>query len=158
VEALDRSRLGAAVGLITLAGAELAYLGLSIYLVKVTLDSTHLQQPDVSGVVVGMTGALAGAFGAGYAALLGVPAGVRDEAVRARRSSIGTLWRWIISALTLNNVLAAGVILYMLASAALGLTYLIRESESPGIVKTIAVAFGGYVIAYVGKAFADWRG
>jgi hypothetical protein len=153
---LNRGRLGLAVGLITVAGAELAYFALAIYLVKITRDSQHLHKPHVGGGVIGATGALAGAFGAGYAALLGVPADVKQEALRARQSSIKALWGWLKSALSLNNVLATGVIMYMLASAAIAVTYVIWEVESPGIVKTIAVGFGGYVIAYVGKAFADW--
>jgi hypothetical protein len=53
-------------------------------------------------------------------------------------------------------VLGAGVILYMVAGVLLGGTYVVREVESPGVVKAIAVAFGGYVIAYVGKAYSDW--
>jgi hypothetical protein len=152
---VNRGNLGAAVGLLSVAGAELAYLGLSIYLVVVTFQSTHLQQPNVGGAVVGATGALAGIFGAAYAALLGIPPAGGTEGLRDL-SAAGAVWRWIKSALSMNNVLAAGVILYLLASAALGATYLFREVESPGIVKTIAVAFGGYIVAYVGKAYADW--
>ena len=153
---MSRDRLAGAIGVLLIAGAELTYLGLAIYLVITTKQSQHLKTPNVSGVVVGMTGALAGAFGAGFAALLGVPAATTTREVEGR--GVANVWRWVVSALTANNVIAIGVLTYLCVGAALGLTYLIWEVESPGIVKTIAIAFGGYVIAYVGKAVSEWAG
>lgn len=66
--------------------------------------------------------------------------------------------RWLGGQFSLRNLLSLGVLLYMLAGAALGLTYLWNVKESPGVVKTISVAFGGYVIAYIGKAYKDYSG
>jgi len=152
---VSRDRLAGAIGVLLIGGAEVTYLGLAIYLIVTTIQSQHLKTPTVSGVVVGMTGALAGAFAAGFAALLGVPAATTTLEVEGR--GVANVWRWVVSALT-NNVIAIGVLTYLCVGAALGLTYLIWEVESPGIVKTIAIAFGGYVIAYVGKAVSEWAG
>jgi hypothetical protein len=150
---MNRPTVAAAVGLLTLAGAELAYVALAGYLVWITHDAAHLKAANPNGVVVGATAALATAFGAGYAALLGIPT---EKARAATPAGIGRVLTWLSSSKTLNNVLAVGVFLYMVASAALGLVFVIRQEESPGIVKTVAVGFGGYAIAYVGRAFSDW--
>jgi hypothetical protein len=149
---MDRTKLGAAIGLVLVVGAEFMYLALVIYLVVATFQSEHLKQATINGAVVGATGALAGIFGTAFAALLGVDVGPRELAGK------DTLWLKVRSMFTLNNVLGAGVILYMVAGVLLGGTYVIREVESPGVVKAVAVAFGGYVIAYVGKAYSDWAG
>jgi hypothetical protein len=140
-------------GRLTLLGAELLYLGLVIYLAKITWESAANTVPSVSAGIAGTTAALATAFGVGYASLLGVPPSGqlwRAPEVEWWRK----VWHWVTAVLlTQNNLLGAGVFLYMGAGATLGVTYLWNQSESPGIVKTIAVAFGGYVIAYIGTAY-----
>jgi hypothetical protein len=50
-------------------------------------------------------------------------------------------------------ILFAGVFVYMAVGAACGLTYLANVGETPGLLRTVAVAFGGYVIAYIGAAY-----
>ena len=137
-------------GRLTLAGAELAYLGVTVYLMWITWHASSGQPPHVSDGVVGVAGALAAAFGIGYASLLGVtPQQTRGE---------GTTPSWFDRTFTLNNLLGAGVFAYMIVGAALGITYIGNQSESPGVVKTIAVAFGGYVIAYIGQVYKNYRG
>jgi len=145
---MDRTKLGAAIGLVLVLGAEFVYFALVTYLIVATFQSDHLKQPTINGAVVGAAGALAGIFGTAFAALLGLPV--------VTKQNDGTFWGVVKSVVTVDNVLAAGVVLYMVEGALLGGTYLIREVESPGVVKAIAVAFGGYVIAYVGKAYSDW--
>src|SRR5262245_62980699 len=90
------------------------------------------------------------------ASLLGVAQQGTPYAAPARVTGLRALWHWLINkVLTQNNLLGAGVLSYMAAGAALGVTYLANQNESPGIVKTIAVAFGGYVIAYIGTAYKN---
>jgi hypothetical protein len=145
------------VAKLTLAGAEAAYLALVVYLVVRTLHSPHLSVAKVSDAVAATTGTLAAAFAVGYATVLGVPpkdqAQERLDATRPVR-----LLRWLGAQFSLRNLLALGVFLYMAAGAALGLTYLTHTVESPGVVKTVSVAFGGYVAAYIGKAYKDYTG
>jgi hypothetical protein len=144
-------------GRLTLAGAELAYVALVIYLVRKTWHSPQGKVPSVSDAVDGTTAALATAFAIGYASVLGVPP-AGEERPDFDATGPVRLLRWLQSQFNLSNLLALGVFMYMAAGATLGLTYLANTKESPGIVKTIAVAFGGYVIAYIGKAYKDYRG
>ena len=150
---MDRAKLGSVIGLALVIGAEFTYVALVIYLVVATIQSEHLKQPTINGAVVGATGALAGIFGTAFAALLGVDVGPKNL-----QGQPDNLWTKFRSMFTLPNFLALGVIIYMVAGALLGGTYLRWEVESPGVVKAIAVAFGGYAIAYVGKAYSDWNG
>jgi hypothetical protein len=144
-------------GRLTLFGAELAYIALVAYLVRTTWHSPQGKVPDVSDAVAGTTAALATAFAIGYASVLGVPpAGEQIQGLNA--TAPVRFLRWLYSHFNLRNLLGLGVFMYMAAGAALGLTYLANIKEAPGIVKTISVAFGGYVIAYIGKAYKDYRG
>jgi hypothetical protein len=52
-----------------------------------------------------------------------------------------------------RGLLLFGVGLYMIVGFATAATYGVMEAETPGILRTFAVAFGGYVIAYLGAAF-----
>lgn len=142
---------------LTLAGAEAAYLGLMVYLVVRTLHSPHLKVANVSDAVAATTGTLAAAFAVGYATVLGVPP---KDPTQERLDASGSvkLLRWLGAQFSLRNLLALGVFLYMAAGAALGATYLTHTVEAPGVVKTVAVAFGGYVAAYIGKAYKDYSG
>ena len=143
-------------GRLTVVGAEVAYIGVASYLVWVTWDASSGTTPSVSDGVAGVAGALATAFGIGYAALLGISgdgaAFAPPEGVQGFRKFLA----WLNHVLTLDNLLGAGVFAYMAVGAALGATYLWNQSESPGIVKTIAVAFGGYVIAYLGTVYRNY--
>lgn len=144
-------------GRLTVLGAELAYLALVTYLVRTTWHSPDGKVPDVSDVVAGTTAALATAFAIGYASVLGVPPADERRAGLDGTKPVRFL-RWLWSQFNLRNLLAFGVFMYMAAGAALGLAYLANPKETPNVVKTIAVAFGGYAIAYIGKAYKDYRG
>jgi hypothetical protein len=143
-------------GRLTLLGAEIAYIGVVAYLVWVTWDASTGTPPSISEGIVGVAGALATAFGIGYAAVLGVTANGVTFAAPSGAGRLRTFLAWLNHVVTLNNLLGAGVFAYMAAGAALGVTYLWNQSESPGIVKTIAVAFGGYVIAYLGIVYRNY--
>jgi hypothetical protein len=142
---------------LTLAGAEAAYIALVTFLVWRTLNSPHLKQAHVSDAVAATTGTLAAAFAVGYATVLGVPPGGSEEE-RLKGTRPVRLLRWLRAQFNLRNLLALGVFMYMAAGAALGLTYLTHTVESPAVVKTVSVAFGGYVVAYIGKAYKDYHG
>ena len=144
-------------GKLTLAGAEAAYLALVVYLVVRTLHSPHLKVANVSDAVTATTGTLAAAFAVGYATVLGVPPAEHDDRRRDASRPV-RFFGWLGGQFSLRNLLALGVFLYMAAGAALGLTYLTHTVEAPGVVKTVAVAFGGYVVAYIGKAYKDYSG
>jgi hypothetical protein len=146
-------------GRLTLMGAEVAYVGLAVYLAWITFAAQAHQAPAVSATVSGATGALAAAFGVAYATV------VDSEAAHSRAAAVGLVAESKLSAflnamgraLSLKHLLGAGVLLYMLASMLLGVAYVTNSGESPAVVRTIAVAFGGYVISFVGLAYKGYR-
>ena len=145
-------------GRLTLMGAEAAYVGLAVYLAWITFEAQAHQAPSVSATVSGTTGALAAAFGVGYATV------VDAEAAHSRTAPVGLVAESKLSAfanaigraLSIKHLLGAGVLLYMLASMLLGVAYVTNSAESPAVVRTIAVAFGGYVISFVGLAYKGY--
>lgn len=143
----------------TLMGAEAAYVGLAVYLAWITFEAQSHQAPSVSATVSGATGALAAAFGVGYATVVDAQAaaGRRAAVGLIGQSKLSTLAGAIKNALSIRRLLGAGVLLYLLASMLLGVAYVTNSSESPAIVRTIAVAFGGYVISFVGLAYKGYR-
>jgi hypothetical protein len=134
------SDLRTLVRVITLVVAELVFVALIGKFVYETWDATGNTPPDLSGVQASAAGALAVAFGAGYAAFLGVPAETAQFRIRLK----GLFKEKAFAVL--------GVIVYMLAGFATCITYGLNEDETPAVLRTIAVAFGGYVIAFVGSA------
>lgn len=73
------------------------------------------------------------------------PTGLRAQSAQFTVSS----WRRLFTERTL---LVIGVLAYMVAGFAACATYGLNDAETPAVLKTIAVAFGGYVIAFVGSA------
>jgi hypothetical protein len=144
---MDRN-LAAVVRSITLFAAEAAFLGLVTAFVVRTFEADPGVVPDLSSVQVSAAGALAVVLGVGYAIALGVqPAGATEDVTRQGiRAAIKTVFAerfW----------LSIGVFAYMLAGFAASFAYALNENETPSILKTIAVGFGGYVIAYIGTAY-----
>jgi hypothetical protein len=146
-------------GRLTLMGAEVAYVGLAVYLAWITFGADANHAPSVSATVSGATGALAAAFGVGYATVVDAQAAQSKSLVDrgVAQSRLGATVAAIGRALSLRNLLGAGVLLYMLASMLLGVAYVTNSGESPAVVRTIAVAFGGYVISFVGLAYKGYR-
>ncbi len=137
--------LGTFVRIVTLAAAELAFFGLVVSFVWRTASAKAGVPPDLPDVQVSAAGALAVALGGGYAITLGVPSGA-DAAKVPATAAIKALFKeklW----------LSLGVLAYMVAGLAACVVYGLHEAETPGILRTIAVGFGGYVIAYVGMAY-----
>jgi hypothetical protein len=146
-------------GRLTLMGAEAAYVGLAVYLAWITFDAQTGQAPAVPGAITGATAALATAFGVGYATVIDTQAAHAEKALVSgpEHGTFGRLAEAIGNALSIRRLLGAGVILYMLASMLLGVAYVTNSSETPAVVRTIAVAFGGYVISFVGLAYKGYR-
>jgi hypothetical protein len=134
------SDLRTLVRVTTLVVAELVFFALILKFAWETWDAKANTPPDLPGVQVSAAGALAVAFGAGYAAFLGVPAQTVRFTIRA------------IALLTEKTFAVLGVGLYMVAGFIVCFTYGLHENETPAVLRTFAVAFGGYVIAFVGSA------
>jgi hypothetical protein len=134
--------------------ALIAYAALAAYVVGQTWDAKPGKAPTIPGVQSAALGALAVALGAGYAVILGIPPkpasrfGLADEDKGWKR-----FVKWIKSQSTKLILLGIGSLLYLVIGAAIGVTYAFNEPETPTVLKTIAVGFGGYVIAYLGVAY-----
>lgn len=152
--------LGDWTGRLTLLGAELVYFGLAVYLTWITFTAQGTTTPAVSGAVSGATGALAAAFGVGYAAVLGVEAsdGSATREYQGFAQRIAPALNWLGAVLSLKSLLGFGVVLYMVSGGLLGITYLAHSDQSPAVVHTIAIAFGGYVISYIGLVYKQYAG
>lgn len=145
----DQQKLAETVRSITLLAAELAFVALITSFILQTWQADSGSPPELSDVQTSAAGALAVVLGAGYAVTLGVPttAGQRGAGLGA-----------IVDLLRTKLWLSLGVLIYMFAGIAVCATYALNELETPGILKTVAVAFGGYVIAYIGTAYRQLAG
>jgi hypothetical protein len=140
---VSRQQLAALVRAVTLFASEIAFAGLFAYVIYETWEAKSGKPPDISNPVEGAAAALAVALAAGYAGALGVQPQPGTRAIA-----------WFSKWPSLTDVLLfLGVFLYMFVGAACGLTYLANVEEAPGLLKTVAIAFGGYVIAYIGAAY-----
>lgn len=141
-------KLGQVVRSVTLFAAEAAFLGLVTSFVIQTFRAKSGSPPDLAEVQVSAAGALAVALGAGFAITLGLPKeGGGTASFGAAVKDIFEEKFW----------LSVGVLAYMVAGFAACAAYGLNEAEAPGILKTIAVGFGGYVIAYIGMAYRELK-
>jgi hypothetical protein len=141
------------LGRIILLAAAVSYVSLAIYVSVVTLQETAPATAHISAGVAGGFGALATALGAGYATKLGVP-------VTAPTFASGTgwdakFWGWIKKIFTTGNAIWLDIFAYFGVGGLLLITYLVRQVQSPGFLKAVAVGFGGYTIAYVTKTLSS---
>jgi hypothetical protein len=139
-----RERVAALVRAITAAGAEIAFMGLFAYIIHETWAAPSGHPPSISGPVAASAAALAVALAAGYASALGVQISSKTTALQFFTK--GHFW-------SAESFILLGALVYMVIGAACGLTYLANVHETPTILKTVSIAFGGYVIAYLGTAY-----
>ena len=133
----------------TLIAAELAFVALFVNFVVETWRAADGDPPTFSDVQVNAGGALAVVIGAGYATVLGVEPHAENSVAMLSRDWFGKVRQLLQERL----LLLLGVGLYMLIGIAVAVTYAVNEAETPGVLRTFAVAWGGYVIAYLGAAF-----
>jgi uncharacterized YccA/Bax inhibitor family protein len=140
----DQQRRAELIRSITLAAAELAFVVLIVRFVVLTFQAKSGTPPDLSSVQVDAAAGLAVVLGGGYSLVLGTatPPGEGESLTTSLRQVVGE-----------KDLLFVGVIVYMLAGFAVCIAYASNEAETPAVLKTIAVAFGGYVVAYIGTAY-----
>jgi uncharacterized membrane-anchored protein YitT (DUF2179 family) len=140
----DKQKISLFVRLLTLAAAELVFVGLVILFVVRTWEAKAGVPPTLSSVETSALGGLAILLGGGYGVVLGAQGSVgsKDLAGGAVKKAIGE-----------RALLFAGVVLYMFAGFAICITYGLNEAETPAVLRTIAIAFAGYVVAYISTAY-----
>jgi hypothetical protein len=143
-----------AVRNLTVLAALVAYVGLAAYLIWETWDARAGAAPTISGVQSAALGALAVALGAGYAVILGVPPKTAEELhLTLHDKGWARFKKWIAAQSTGIKLLGIGVLAYLFVGMAIAATYAFNENETPPVLSTIAIGFGGYVIAYIGAAY-----
>jgi hypothetical protein len=137
---------------VTLIAVEAAFLALVFSFVWRTFAAKSGSPPNLADVQVSAAGALAVALGAGYAVTLGVPPS--DAGFPEKDKELPDLIKEVF---TERLWLSVGVFAYMIAGFAACVAYGMNEAETPSVLRTIAVGFGGYVIAYIGMAYRQLK-
>ena len=147
----DKEKISLIVRMGTLMVAEIAFLGLTVIFIVKTWTATGGEPPDFPAVQGSALAGLAVLLGGGFAVVLGsqgsggaksLPTDNSETVAQAVRKAVGE-----------RTLLFVGVIIYMAAGSAICVTYALHESQTPSILKTIAIAFAGYVVAFVSTAY-----
>jgi hypothetical protein len=152
---------------LVLYGATLTFVGLYVYFMVEISGAQAGKPPTLDASLVSAAAALAGVLGSAFALMIGKPtneastnAGLRTALDEAKTDKDRAL-AWIRQVLSLEPSstekaswpMTFGIWAYALVASAVAITYILNESETPGTIKTLAVAFAGYVIALITAAY-----
>jgi hypothetical protein len=150
---------------IVLYGATLAFAGLYAYFMEQIATAAAGTQPGFSTAMVGAAAALAGTLGSAFALAVGVPVvdtneqlGEAIKQTAGKRVPLRLRLRQLLSLQPAGADQASwpqtfGVWAYAVVATAVATVYILRPGETPGSIKALAVAFGGYVIALMTAAY-----
>lgn len=147
----DKQKISLFVRMLTLAAAELAFVGLTVIFVVETWVANGGKAPDLSAVQGSALAGLAVLLGGGFGVVLGAQGKGGTKALAPDPNQ--SVAQAVKKAVGERTLLFAGVIIYMFAGFAICVTYALNEAETPSILRTIAVAFAGYVVAFVSTAY-----
>jgi hypothetical protein len=158
--------LSALKGLV-LYGAVLTFAGLYIDFIMQITTARSGAPPRLDAALVSTAAALAGVLGSAFALEIGTPTADsstnQNLNVAIERAS-GTKQRtatriWQVLSLEPKSISSAswpktfGIWVYAIVASAVAITYVCNQRETPGTIRALAVAFGGYVIALVTAAY-----
>jgi hypothetical protein len=156
---------------LVLYGATLTFAGFYAYFMVRIVGAPDLQKPPLNPAMVGAAAALAGILGSAFALVVGTPPRTTNDGLAANRQKHAemqskprlrsTLRLRVCTALSLEPggrttaswPLTVGIWMYALVAAAVAVTYFLNQSETPEEIRTIAIAFAGYVTALMTAAF-----
>jgi hypothetical protein len=147
----DREKIAFFVRFLTLAAAEFAFVGLTAIFVIETWAASGGKPPNLSAVQGSALAGLAVLLGGGFAGVLATKGKIGAEAVAPKKDE--TVAQAVKKAVGERTLLFSGVIIYMFAGFVICVTYALHETETPSILKTIAIAFAGYVVSFVSTAY-----
>jgi len=151
---------------LVLYAAVLAFAALYIYFMVRIFQAKADVQPTFDSALVTAAAALAGVLGSAFALEIGTPTASRDTNP-ALRVAIDKSERkkerrpWTRQALSLEPPdtesvswpKTLGIWAYAIVASAVTITYVCNQGETPSTIRGLAVAFGGYVIALVTRAY-----
>lgn len=136
---------------IVLIAAEVAFIGLAAIALVNTWNASADAPPDLASVQVAALGGLALVLGGGFALVLGVDTSeVSNRSLRAVVTGA--------TEKTVQTLLLAGVIVYMLVCIVIATTFALAEGKTPEVLQTISIAFAGYVVSYISSAYKQLTG
>lgn len=150
---------------LVLYGAVLTFAGFYTYfIVKIAGAKPHAP-PKFDGTMVSASAALGGVLGSAFALVIGVPTdenstniGLKQALGATGKSKVPAQIRKALSlepsdANSASWPLTFGIWVYALVASGVAVTYFLNQDETPPTIKTLAVAFAGYVIALVTAAY-----
>jgi hypothetical protein len=152
---------------LVLYGSTLAFAGFYAYFMVRIAEASQGRQPHFDMAVVSAAAALAGVLGSAFAIVIGVPTDARatnaalHEAVASARTLPERALALVHRLLSLEPKdtgsaswpLTFGIWAYAIVGSATSIVYLLNRAETPDTIKGLAVAFAGYVIAFVTAAY-----
>jgi hypothetical protein len=157
--------LSALRGLI-LYGATLAFAVLYGYCIYEIFSAASGTAPRFDATLVTSAAALAGVLGSAFALEVGTPTDERSTNPGLQRAITAAVaekrrrpfFRQLLSLEPSDTQTASwpktfGIWAYAFVAAAVALTYIFNQAETPPTIKALAVAFGGYVIALINTAY-----
>jgi len=161
------SRLSVLKGLL-LYGAVLTFAGLYIFFI-VKISQATGKPPSFDTALTSAAAALAGVLGSAFALYIGTPLKETDTngALRQREQDqadpekSNQVLLFLHRALSLEPGTTAepswprafGIWAYAAVGAAVAITYVLNEHQTPDMIKALAVAFGGYLLALLHNAY-----
>lgn len=146
---------------LVLYGAVATFAATYIYFIVKIFEAAN-KPPVFTATLVSAAAALAGVLGSAFALDIGSPTDVGstnpdlDTALKGKKRS-----RYVRRALSLEpaNTEAAswpktcGIWVYAIIAGAVAITYVVNPHTTPASVKALAIAFGGYVVALITRAY-----
>ncbi len=146
--------------------ATLTFAGFYIYFI-VEIFVASGTPPSFDPAMVSASAALAGVLGSAFALVIGLPTDKSsvntaiqeaiDNAAKPRQKIVPWL-RTILSyeprnAKSSSWPMTFGIWAYAMVASAVAVTYCLNQNETPDTIKTLAVAFAGYVIALLNSVY-----
>jgi hypothetical protein len=152
---------------LVLYGAVFTFAGLYLYfIVEISIAKTGVP-PALDGALVSAAAALAGVLGSAFALEVGTTTDESainhglGQAIRTATTPRERLLAGVRQALSLDASSTTkaswprtfGIWVYAIVGSAVAVTYVLNQSETPGTIRALAIAFSGYVIAVVTSAY-----
>ncbi|SRR5713101_4571649 len=152
---------------LVLYGATLTFAGFYAYFMTEIASAANGKSPALDSALVSAAAALAGVLGSAFALVIGVPTDPQatnqslKEAFAQANSRSDTILAWGRKILSLepkdeNSAswpLTFGIWTYAAVASAVSITYLLNQAETPPAIKALAIAFAGYIIAFLTAAY-----
>jgi hypothetical protein len=152
---------------LVLYGAVLTFASLYVYFIVRITAARAGSTPQLDAALVSAAAALAGVLGSAFALEIGTQTDASstnqrlslavNRAANGRERTLARIWQAL--SLDPSNTSSAswpktvGIWVYAVVASAVAITYVLNQNETPGTIKALAVAFGGYVIALVTAAY-----